>query len=578
MTRLLIIGASGLDRTGVSTRAAPHLAALTERGVMLGLRAPDGPLGPAPWATMATGAPPEVHGVWRHDEAWGGGVRPLTAASWRVAPLWARISAAGLATASVNWPGARHGAHWTGWHIDDEFAVASALEPADWALPRDCAPHDLREALRPLRMHPTQITGDMLIPFVPALSALDQSRDTLLPRLAVAMARAATVQAAAAWLLAERRPDVLFVHHSWLGDVLAGFETHREGPFGGVVEGAWRFLDSLIGRLADLASDEALVMVASPGWRGKLGVLAAAGPHVLRGKRTDAPDIDRVAATVLAACGLSDSALPPAIKGLTGPGDLAPAPAIAPAPPVAPDRELLAQAQAAGYAAPPPPPPAWRAQGFIDLALILLPRDPRAALRVADAAIAADADAWGGFAVKALALVALEEPDDLPALADELARLTPARGLAALARAAHHVLTGDDAGAIPWLTEAEADQDPEILTRVAAIWFAAGRPSEAERVFRALAARMPDNVTAEIGIAMAAVQRRDYRLAEQALVRAIRLDPGRPAAFLQLADIYGRTARRGEARQAAERAASLGASALQVEAALAGRLAELAER
>ena len=120
-------------------------------------------------------------------------------------------------------------------------------------------------------MHPTQITGDMLTPLVPGLPEIDQSRDVHLPRLAVAMARAATVQAAAAWLLTERRPDVLFVHHGWLGEVLAAFEARREGVFAQVVDGAWMFLDGLVARLVELAGEEALVPVASPGWRGRLG-------------------------------------------------------------------------------------------------------------------------------------------------------------------------------------------------------------------------------------------------------------------------------------------------------------------
>ena len=202
---------------------------------------------------------------------------------------------------------------------------------------------------------------------------------------------------------------------------------------------------------------------------------------------------------------------------------------------------------------------------------MLLPRDPDAALRLADAAIAADSDFIGGLAVKVMALVALEVAAPLPDLAERLTRLAPRRAFGALARAAFHVLNDEPEAAAAWLVQAEADADPEVLSRVAAIWFAAGRAAEAERVFQRLLAQFPGTAAAEVGLAMAAAQRRDYRLAEQALARAIKLDPGRPAAFLQLAQVYARTARRAEAAQAADRAVALGASAAQAEQARRGR-------
>jgi tetratricopeptide (TPR) repeat protein len=282
----------------------------------------------------------------------------------------------------------------------------------------------------------------------------------------------------------------------------------------------------------------------------------------------------QMAATALAAFGLEDPALPPAVEGLVQLGSPKPVREAPVAAPVAPDLELLRQVAAAGYAPPPAASAAWRAQGLADLALMLLARDPQAALATAEAALEADGDLVAALAAKALALVALQRADPLPALADKLTRLAPRRGWGSLAQAAFHALKDEPAEAVPWLMKAEADQDPEAQTRIAAIWFAIGRANEAERVFRDLLARMPNHAAAAVGLGMAAVARRDFRAAEEALQRAIAVDPGRPAAYLQLANVYAHTARRPEAAQAAARALSLGASPEQAEAARAGRLAD----
>ncbi|HEX3888086.1 MAG TPA: alkaline phosphatase family protein [Phenylobacterium sp.] len=575
MTRLLVIGAAGMDWPSLSATGPGRLAALRSRGAAGWLRGPGDAAGPAPWVSLVTGRLPEAHGVWRREEAWGGGRRRISRASWRVPPVWAQLSAAGISTASVAWPAARPGADWSragaGEHIDRDFAEATGKDAASWALPPRCAPPGLREDLRDLRVHPTQITGAMLAPLVPDLDRLDQSRDAKLPALAVAMARAATVQAAAAWLLRERRPDALFVHHDWLGDILSLVGAQRDAQ---VIDGAWRFFEGLVRGLVDLAGEQALVLVVSPGWAGQPGALLAIGPGVAAGGKLAGADGVQVAATALAAFGFEDPALPSAIAGVVAHDGLEAAPDVPVPEPVAPDLDLLRQAADAGYAPPPPATAAWRAQGLADLALMLLARDPQAALAAADAALRADGDLVAALAAKALALVALQQADPLPALADKLTRLAPRRGWGPLAQAAFHALKDEPAEAVPWLMKAEADRDPEAQTRIAAIWFAIGRANEAERVFRSLLARTPNHAAAAVGLGMAAVARRDFRVAEEVLQRAIAADPGRPAAYLQLANVYAQTARRPEAAQAAARALGLGASPQQAEAAKAGRLAD----
>src|SRR5262249_42474679 len=153
------------------------------------------------------------------------------------------------------------------------------------------------------------IAPAMLRPLVPAMSAIDQTRDAGLPRLAVAMARASSLHAAAVWMLRGPRPDAVFVHQPWLGEVRTAFGAVREGPYAPVVEGAWRFPDDLGGRLVELAGPEALVVLASPGWASVPGVLVAAGPGVGRADLQGADLLD-LAPTVLGRFGLEDPQAP----------------------------------------------------------------------------------------------------------------------------------------------------------------------------------------------------------------------------------------------------------------------------
>ena len=575
MTRLLLICAEGADYDGFLRRlgagALPNLVRLQRRGAA-------GPLTDASGndladlATLATGLQPEAHGIFRTDEAWAGGVRPVSRASWRAPPIWARLEAAGVSTASVAWPAMRPGADWSGVHLDEDFIEASGAGRDDWVLPRRCAPPDCREEVRELRVHPTDISGAMLRPLVPALPELDQSRDTGLPRLAIAMARAASVQAGAVWMLDQSRPQALFVRQPWLGEVRREFETERQGPFAGVVDGAWRFLDALVGRLAELAGPEAMIVFASIGPRGRPGVLVAAGAGAAAGVALEPAGLSSLIPTLLARFGLEGAGLAPAIEALTPAASRAPAPTPALALPAQPDLDLLQAAANAGYAPPEPASGSWRAMRVANLGLLMLPRAPPAAAEAAREALELDPANAAALALRAMAHVVMEEADPLPALADALADVAPERGWSAAARGAYHVLRREPSLAAPLLRTAEADPNTETRLHVAAIWLAAGRPADAERVFKAVLEGDPGAVAALIGLAMTAVARLDFITAEARLHDALASDPGRPGIYLQLAHIYARTARPSQAAQAAATARRLGADESLADTAREGRL------
>lgn len=576
MTRLLLIGAAGLDWQGFHARlrsgGLPNMARVKSSGYAARLAgAPQGE-GPAAWTSLVTGAPPDAHGVCFEQEAWAGGVRPTSRASWRAVPLWSRLAAAGVSTGSVGWPASRPGASWPGVHLDDSFAEPSGPDALDWALPLQCAPADVRTAIRSRRVHPADITGEMLVPLAPRLAAIDQTRDAGLPELAVSMAQTASIQGGAAWMLEARRPAAMFVHYPWLGRVRAAFDPPPDDLFADAVDGAWRFLDAMIGGLLARAGADTELVIVSPGWRGRAGLLLAAGPAIPLTAQTEGADILDVAPTALAVFGLEDPALPGRVLALPK-ASRAHAPCLDPHPPVETDPELMRSAVEKGYRPPSPPSPRWRADRLAALALAVLGRSPGVARDVAIAALQQAPDHLMALRVCAMARYVLEEADALPDLAAALERVAPERGWGGLALGAYHVLRGEVDLAGPPLVKAEADPDSETLLHVAAVWMAGSRPANAERVFRELQRREPHNAAAELGLSMTALSRRDFIAAEQAAHRALGFDPGWPSPYLQLAYVYARTARQEEAARAAAAAVRLGADKAAADAAREGRSA-----
>jgi predicted Zn-dependent protease len=203
---------------------------------------------------------------------------------------------------------------------------------------------------------------------------------------------------------------------------------------------------------------------------------------------------------------------------------------------------------------------------------MMLGRDPAGAIKSADAALAEDPDCGLALRVKARGQVALQSPEGLEDLGDRLLRLAPERGWGALAHGARHILGGSIREASPWLRQAEADSDPATLLTLATLWMAGGRVANAARVFAKVLELEPGDVTAEIGLAMAATARRDFMAAEAGLHRARKVEPGRPAVWLQLAQVYARSGRKAEAARMADAARRLGAAPALATAAAAGRL------
>jgi hypothetical protein len=544
--KIALLGLAGIGWDDLSARLAagrlPAIGALVARGACGRLRPANPASGPAGWATIATGLPPDRHGIILSEEVWAGGLRKVGRASWNADPLWLRLADAGFATASIGWPGTTPGVAWPGIHVDPRFFVATGMTFDDWLIPRGAAPDDWVERLREVRVHPRDITGAMLKPFVPALMTIDQERDHRLVDLALMIARLSSAHAAAMLAIRSAPWDALFVHYRWLEEVQAQFGAAAP-PFEAVVDAAWTLLDQLIGATVSALPEGATILIVSPGRQGQAGIFLAAGPQIERRGLRGLSSAD-VAPTLLAHFGLTDSTLP-------GRALFPVASAIRPAPPmrsplamVEPDAADLARVAAFGHS-PPKPPPGWQARQLTSRAEMLLASDPAAAGRLADAALALEPASIAALGARAAAYVALEEPEPLPDLADRIGAAAPGHLWEALVRAGYHALRGEAGLAQPFLKRVEAEGGAEDILRAGAAWMMLGRHADAARLFAQVVTRQPDSIPALLGLAMGRMAK--PLEAEQHLRRVLELDPAHAAARNALVGLLRETGRGGEA-------------------------------
>jgi Flp pilus assembly protein TadD len=107
--RLVVVGLDALDwdlvdeltRRGV----VPNLKRLLDRGAQAVVRMHPPLLSPLIWTTLATGQPPEVHGVldFVEPDPRGGPAQPVTSASRKVPALWEMAAVAGRTSAVIGW-------------------------------------------------------------------------------------------------------------------------------------------------------------------------------------------------------------------------------------------------------------------------------------------------------------------------------------------------------------------------------------------------------------------------------------------------------------------------------------------
>jgi predicted AlkP superfamily phosphohydrolase/phosphomutase len=254
----------------------PHLASIITEGVRGNHATLYPPLSPMLWTSIATGKRPGKHGIHGFAEPAEDGlsVRPISNLGRKTKAFWNILNQEGKRSIVVGWWPSHPAEPINGAMVSDHFPFRPEQNPR-MPLPPGCVwPPSKAAALAEMRVHPIEISGEILSLFAPHWTRVDQDKDKSVHDLAGLIAESMSIHAAATDLLERVEWDLAAIYYSSIdhfshrfmrfhaGKAKARGETDPEW-FRGVVVNAYRYHDVMLGRLMALAGPDCGVMVIS---------------------------------------------------------------------------------------------------------------------------------------------------------------------------------------------------------------------------------------------------------------------------------------------------------------------------
>ncbi|GAB5417761.1 MAG: hypothetical protein Crog4KO_24900 [Crocinitomicaceae bacterium] len=317
----------------------PAIKSVVDRGVRGRLATLDPPLSPMLWTSMATGVRPYKHGILGFVENNGkGGIQPISSHGRKVDAFWNMFTKEGLKSNVVAWWPSNPVESINGVMVSNRFhqeKVGDEIKEMDnWPVePASVYPPELTESLSELRVHPQEISGQLVIPFVPRAHELNkkESEETKLKIIAKFLAHSSTVHSVATELVETTDWDITAVYHDALDHFCHGFmkfhppkmEGMEEEAFElyqGVVRGAYVWHDMMLQRLLNQIDDDTTVVICSDhGFHSDhlrpkrlpdvpsgpaiehapYGIFVAAGPGIKKGEKVFGASVLDITPTLL---------------------------------------------------------------------------------------------------------------------------------------------------------------------------------------------------------------------------------------------------------------------------------------
>ncbi len=285
MPKVLLIGWDAADwkviHPMMDRGEMPALQSLVEQGSMGNLTTIHPVLSPMLWTSIATGKRPSKHGIhgFTEPDPAGNAIRPVSSYSRRCKAVWNMLQHHDLRSTVLGWWPSHPAEPINGVMVSNHFHRAVDAIEQPW--PLDDAtfhPPRLKSQLADLRVHPQELTGEHLLPFIPNVLEMERQDDPRIRNLAKTLADCSTVQAVATSLIDSEPWDLMAVYFDAIDHFSHGFMKFHPPQQNGVsdddfllfkdvINGAYRFHDMMLQRLlASIDDDTTVVLISDHGF------------------------------------------------------------------------------------------------------------------------------------------------------------------------------------------------------------------------------------------------------------------------------------------------------------------------
>lgn len=255
----------------------PTLQGLVENGTMGNMTTLFPALSPMLWTSIATGKRPYKHGIYGFTEPTPdkSNVQPMTSISRKSKAIWNILNQRGMKSVVVGWWPSHPAEPIDGVMISDFFHKAPRKPGDPWTLMKNCVhPESLQESLSKLRLHPEQLQGEHILPFVPNAGKVDQDVDQRLSMLMRTLCECVTLHRTATTLLTTQEWDFAAVYYDAIDHFCHGFmkyhppkqELVHEDDFeiyNNVINYAYIYHDEILKRLIETAGEDTTIILMS---------------------------------------------------------------------------------------------------------------------------------------------------------------------------------------------------------------------------------------------------------------------------------------------------------------------------
>ena len=255
----------------------PYLQQFADKGVVGNLATLYPILSPMLWTSIATGKRAHKHGIhgFAEPDPDSGGARPVTNLGRKTKAIWNILNQQGMRSNIIGWWPSEPAEPINGVMVSNQYQQSVGAPGESWPLRSGTVhPKRLRKSMAELRVHPTEITPQQILPFIPKAAEIDQKKDRRLAGVARILAECSGVHAAATAVMQLEPWDFMAVYYDTIDHFCHGYMKYHPPrlPWIGeedfdlykdVINTVYQFHDMMLGTLMKLAGDDTTIIIVS---------------------------------------------------------------------------------------------------------------------------------------------------------------------------------------------------------------------------------------------------------------------------------------------------------------------------